>query len=482
MKKRTIWITGLLLCVCACFLAVACKKENKPLQAPQNVKIENEVLTWDEVENATGYTVDINGKQYETESNSLDIFTLAKKPDTAYTLKVVANDKQEKYPQSEWSEAVAYSFPAVNFTYNLNEQGNAYIITGINAETAKGKVVLPSSINDLPVMTVQAQAFKNCMEIEGILISNSVSTIEVGAFEGCSAVKRVHFGKRVDKVNAPIFNHNGAFTLTVSADNEVYRAEENCLIKNDGDVLVIGQKTGIIPESVKKLGDSSFQSCIGLESITVPTTVKEIGQLAFARCESLQSVTISNGVKKIGDQAFAKCDSLKQIVIPRSVTEIGVKVFDEQTTVLVYDTLQKIGSNGFGNAMVYTMLEARPEGWDFVINGWMETDQDPRVFYGCEFATENGETYVSSWKWGKAGRSMANGASAYIQRLLPQRKGYTFVGWALDKAGENIVVGTTELVVGETVYQIMDFQVSGGRLISDIPDGTVVYAVWQPNA
>ena len=211
MKKRSFWIAVLLLCAWACLFAVACKKNEKEVEkevltTPQNLKLENDCLTWDAVENSTGYTVDINGELYETEENSLDIFALTKQPNTAYNMKVSAKGKEENYQPSDWSNSIEYSFSAANFTYKQNEQKNGYIITGIESETAKGKIVLPSKINNLPITTIQARAFRNCAEIESVLISDSVTTIQRHAFLECTAIKRVHFGAKVNTLELPIFS------------------------------------------------------------------------------------------------------------------------------------------------------------------------------------------------------------------------------------------------------------------------------------
>ena len=43
----------------------------------------------------------------------------------------------------------------------------------------------------------------------------------------------------------------------------------------------------MIPDSVKKIGESSFEGCTNLTSITIPDSVKEIGESSFEGCESL---------------------------------------------------------------------------------------------------------------------------------------------------------------------------------------------------
>ena len=78
-----------------------------------------------------------------------------------------------------------------------------------------------------------------------------------------------------------------------------------------------------IPNSVTSIGDGAFYNCISLTSIAIPNSVTSIGYVAFEYCTSLTSVMIGNGVTNIGQGAFSVCTSLTSVTIPNSVTSIG---------------------------------------------------------------------------------------------------------------------------------------------------------------
>jgi len=82
-----------------------------------------------------------------------------------------------------------------------------------------------------------------------------------------------------------------------------------------------------IPERVKNIENSAFSGC-GLTSITISEDVKSIGNMAFSQCENLASVIIGSKVASIGDKAFESCNNLISITIPENVTSIGDKAFD----------------------------------------------------------------------------------------------------------------------------------------------------------
>ena len=75
------------------------------------------------------------------------------------------------------------------------------------------------------------------------------------------------------------------------------------------------------------ISDYAFYGC-DIESVIIPDTVSQIGNSAFDSCSALTSVTLGNGVTSIGRGAFLACTQLKSIVIPDSVRYIGMSAFE----------------------------------------------------------------------------------------------------------------------------------------------------------
>lgn len=78
---------------------------------------------------------------------------------------------------------------------------------------------------------------------------------------------------------------------------------------------------------VTSIGNSAFEGCVDITSVSLPNTLTNIGNGAFWQCSSLKSVYIPDGVKTIGEGAFHNCFNLVSVFIPSSVTSIGSSAF-----------------------------------------------------------------------------------------------------------------------------------------------------------
>ncbi len=285
MSKRIKLLSALLIIftVCCASSFYACSKSGV-LNAPQDLKIENDILFWKEVDSANGYLVTINGKDYQTDDNQLDIFEITKNYED-YTITVTAlGDYSETY-DSNRSSAINYTvcYPT-GLTFEENAQGTAYKIQSADTESLSEKLVIPSVINGKPITEIADNAFKECNNIITVIIPDTITDIGQYAFKECARLTRVKLSDEIDAIK------NGCF--------------DGC--KNLKDV--------ILPYFLNEIQINAFANCESLTEINFPTNLSKINGNAFAGCNSLTQVYIPKNVTTLGS-AFSSCENLSKVIV-----------------------------------------------------------------------------------------------------------------------------------------------------------------------
>lgn len=164
-------------------------------------------------------------------------------------------------------------------TFMRNDAGDGLVVYDC-ATTATGKLVIPSTYNDLPVTEIGEDAFYKCNSLTSIVIPDSVTTIAKDAFYNCTGLTSVVIGNGVTSIGDYAFR--GCSKLT----------------------------SVNIPNGVTAIPDYAFDGCKKLASINLPNSVIRIGTAAFSDCASLTDITIGSGVTTISDYAFVGCSGV----------------------------------------------------------------------------------------------------------------------------------------------------------------------------
>ena len=85
-----------------------------------------------------------------------------------------------------------------------------------------------------------------------------------------------------------------AYALNSDLDGYIVTGIGSC---TDADIVIPSTYEG---KSVTSIGDSAFEDCSSLTSVTIPDSVTSIGSYAFYNCSSLTSVTTPDSVTSIG--------------------------------------------------------------------------------------------------------------------------------------------------------------------------------------
>ena len=205
-----------------------------------------------------------------------------------------------------------------NVTYSLDTETGVLTISGTGKMTAFSRFDSPFYYNS---------------SVKTVIIENGVTSIGDYAFEGCTRLTSITIPDSVTSIGSNVILGCTSLTsIEVSYDNENYSSVNGVLFNKDKSELITypAGKTDCeyaIPNSVISIGDSAFENCGSLTSVTIPDSVISIGNSAFSGCTSLASITIPDSVTSIGKYAFFSCISLVSVTIPNSVTSIGNGVF-----------------------------------------------------------------------------------------------------------------------------------------------------------
>jgi hypothetical protein len=203
------------------------------------------------------------------------------------------------------------------------------------------KVVLPKGIKE-----IEDYVFSGCSSLQEIVIPDSVRSIGRGAFSRCTSLAKVVLPKNLVSIGNLAERHyeDGPFERCGNLSNLVF--PEGVRTIGDRAFSECGLGSVILPDSLENIGNDAFYRC-PLSKVDIPANVKVIkgfrstsitqvnlpeglvgiGESAFERCSSLLSLTVPDGVREIGKRAFCGCSSLKTLNLPKVMTELGDEAF-----------------------------------------------------------------------------------------------------------------------------------------------------------
>lgn len=174
-----------------------------------------------------------------------------------------------------------------------------------------------------------------------------------------------------------VYSSDGGVDYTIPAELDGYPVSAIGDYAYQGNYLVYL----VVPEGIVSIGESAFEECLNLETVTLPSTLRSIGTCAFNECDTLEEVHFSEGLEHIGMSVFRDCVSLTEATLPDSVTEMEFGVFygcENLQTVHIPAGLQSIARYTFADCVSLTDITI-PDGITVIEDG---------AFYSCSGLTE----------------------------------------------------------------------------------------------
>lgn len=181
------------------------------------------------------------------------------------------------------------------FHFERHGSKNGYVLTSVrNVESEH--LEIPSEYEGLPVVAIGECALAANIDVQSVVIPDSVTEIRLSAFYGCTSLKSV-----------------------------------------------------VIPDSVTSIGANAFCACYNLRYVTMSKNLDTIDAYAFAECYDIREIVFSDKLKNISEYCFANCIMLEKVEAP-ACTTIGDYAFLQCKRLYSFDfpkTLKKICSGAF---------------------------------------------------------------------------------------------------------------------------------------
>lgn len=286
-----------------------------------------------------------------------------------------------------------FAFSAAAETYgDLSYEiimGKSVRITGCAGSASY--VVIPETIEDLPVGSIAERAFVNhtelrsvtipgtvkwlyratfegCTNLSDVVIQNGVEYLQDGAFGRCSALVSINIPESVKQLSAQTFNGcSGLYSIFVDENNAKFSSDEQGFLYDKEKTILVCLPDAIvgsvtIPESVTEIREFAAAECASVSQIHFPESLEKIQPFAFFACTNLRTVQLPKSVTFVGSSAFAACYSLQTISVDSENTKFSADtygvLYDKDKTALcaapgairsytIPDGVQKIGSYAF---------------------------------------------------------------------------------------------------------------------------------------
>lgn len=205
-------------------------------------------------------------------------------------------------------------------TDNKDDQGLTYTLNAADytATVANYDNSTPDGVIDIPD-TVKKDN-----------IDYTVTAIGDSAFKSFSTrinVSSVFIPARVRSIGDSAFNRCNALTTVTFAEGSQLKSIERAAFYGTEHAYPKFKEIKI-PDSVETIGNGAFYYCQNLERIALPSALQTLSNGTFYGCTALSEVTFPASLETIESRAFSFCRNLSKIKLPISLKAIQSSVFD----------------------------------------------------------------------------------------------------------------------------------------------------------
>jgi len=253
--------------------------------------------------------------------------------------------------------------PGLEFRFIL--EGTAYEVR--SSTVARAELTIPTMQNDIPVLRIAQNGFRNNQNIVSVVISEGVTTMLPDSFSQNQSMTSLTIPLSMTTLSdfAVRMNNN----LTIYARSQGALSAWGTQWNQDNRPVYWGHENGGIPglEFRFILGDTAYEvrsSTVSREIINIPAIqngvpVLRVAQNGFRTNNDIVRVNIEDGITTILADSFSQMNRLEYLFIPLTVIDI-----------------RSFAIRSVNNLTIHTDHPSRPAGWD---NNW-NPDNRPVVW------------------------------------------------------------------------------------------------------
>ncbi len=398
--------------------------------------------------------------------------------ETNYTVEVVDSESKTYIIKTGDYEVEVF---ISNYSFNEVYVNGKFVGYGvyITADTTTEKLVLPSTYNGYPVVSIYQDSFQNMSHVKEVVIPEGVKTVGSGVFQNCPNLEKVTLPSSIEEIG---YNYFADYDSCFDDQVDVYyngTVENWCNIKlyettpfggttlrfdniyfidEDGQYEALTEIT--VPASVTSIGDCQFYnfstltkvnlhgnitsignyafSRSGLTSFTMPDSVTSVGESAFSSCSSLEAIALSQNIEVIERNAFNGCTSLTSISIPSKVKNVKYYAFNGCTSLAEVkinadSLLQEIGEQAFYGCSDLTNI---------VIPSTVLTVGRNAFAYPLQTIYYMGNATAFDYIEGKNHLKVSGSTIYYYSKNVPMNTEYTYWYYDEDSVATLWILGT----------------------------------------
>ena len=195
----------------------------------------------------------------------------------------------------------------MNSIFKYTENNGEVIITGLKEGVADASIVIPETIDGMPVVEIVPWAFESTSIVD-IKIGENIRKIGDDAFYSCEKLSSVTWNHKCDVI--PDFCFLGCSNLTQFDFSDIKKIGQYAFEKS-------GLQKVFLPENIKIIEIGTFRECSGLRSVTWNCTCDVIPANCFFECSNLTHFDFSS-IKKVGQYAFVE-SGLQEVCLQKNI-------------------------------------------------------------------------------------------------------------------------------------------------------------------